>query len=148
MKARLTRFFNSNVCGRWVTASLTQTPLVSLYSESTPPPSPSERSGTPGTTTNMVGPQLPPIQADEKMETFRRVKLFCPTEPIRDIEDAYSRLGENPNHPTANAFIGLELLRVKEEHRIRESTQDAIGYLEAAIKSGNLNQNIFLQVRI
>ncbi|KAK3314160.1 hypothetical protein B0H66DRAFT_594935 [Apodospora peruviana] len=62
------------------------------------------------------GPELPPIQLAEELQHFRRVHISEPAEPIRDMDEALSRLAEDSIDATANAFIGLHDLIAWEEN--------------------------------
>ncbi|KAH7232355.1 uncharacterized protein BKA55DRAFT_598324 [Fusarium redolens] len=79
------------------------------------------------------GPQLPRVEAEQKTESFRKVKVIYRAKSIRDVADAYARLVENPNHLTANAIVGLELLRVVEHHYEDERARELIRYLKFVV---------------
>jgi phage-related protein len=86
---------------------------------------------------------MPPIRVNDKAESFRRVKVVYSAEPIRDIEDAYKRLDDNPDHSSANAFIALDLLRAAEEGHSEEYAQKSIAHLDNAIVSGKANEYLY-----
>lgn len=74
---------------------------------------------------------------DEQIGTFLRVKLLQPAEPIQDIEEAYRRLNEDPNHAMANAYVGLEMLLAIGEPISIDQIDIARNHLEVAVESGN-----------
>ncbi|KAF4333933.1 transposase [Fusarium beomiforme] len=126
-----------NICGRWRTASLT--PIISLYGESPPSISSNMRSEWSRVDKEKFGPQLPRVEAEQKTESFCKVKVICQAKSIRDVADAHARLVENPNHLTANAIVGLELLRVVEHHYEDERARESIRSL-SSFQYDNCNQ--------
>ncbi|XEU97683.1 hypothetical protein FSHL1_002969 [Fusarium sambucinum] len=139
-------------CGRLVTTHPAQSPMVALYQEQYSPTVSRVNSGVPRTTGPNIGPQLSSVDIEDKAETFRRVKVIYPKAPIPDIVDVWGRLDEDPFNPEANAFVGLDILRVAEQFLIPyapESTEDdketiedarlSIKHLNIAIKSDKSN---------
>ncbi|KAK4653284.1 glucose repression mediator protein [Podospora pseudocomata] len=60
-----------------------------------------------GTIQNPGGPQLPLMQLAQELQHFLRVHISEPAEPVRDMDEALSRLAADSTDATANAFIGL-----------------------------------------
>ncbi|PTD11255.1 hypothetical protein FCULG_00002822 [Fusarium culmorum] len=126
-------------CGRWLTTSRAQSSLVVLYEEQSSPTAIGESSEGSRNTKAKFGPRLPSMDVKDDPESFRRVKVVYPTEPVRNLEDALKQLDENPNLPEANAFVGLEMLRDAEETSIIEFAQKSIDSLKIAIESDSSN---------
>lgn len=134
---RLIRELDSNICSRCSKTAFTTTRLIGLYNETPYSHHPVEQFTSRTHATGSFGPQLPPISMDEQIGTFLRVKLLQPTEPIQDIEEAYRRLSEDPNHAMANAYVGLEILLVIGETISVDQIDIARNHLEVAVESGD-----------
>ncbi|KAI1017574.1 hypothetical protein LB504_003961 [Fusarium proliferatum] len=124
-----------NICSRSSKTAFTTTPLIGLYNEAPYSHHPVERFTSRNNTKGSFGPHLPSIAMDEQIGTFLRVKLLQPTEPIQDIEEAYRRLGEDPNHAMANAYVGLEMLLAIGETISVDQIDIARNHLEVAVES-------------
>ncbi|UZP32447.1 hypothetical protein NXS19_000263 [Fusarium pseudograminearum] len=126
-------------CGRWLTTSRAQSSLVVLYEEHSSLTAIGESLESSRHTQAKYGPRLPSMDVKDDPESFRRVKVVYPTEPVRNLEDALKKLDENPNQPEANAFLGLEMLRDAEETSTIEYAQKSIDSLKIAIESDSSN---------
>ncbi|GKU22683.1 unnamed protein product [Fusarium langsethiae] len=126
-------------CGRWVTTSRAPSPLVVVYGEDYAPNTPSNSSGDIRDVKRKVGPELPSINVANQSESFRRVKVVYPTEPVRDFADAMDRLFEDPDRHEAHAFIGFEELRFAEYHQEKSHAEDSTHHLKIAINLDNTN---------
>ncbi|KLP11417.1 uncharacterized protein FFB20_12586 [Fusarium fujikuroi] len=124
-----------NLCSRSSKTAFTTTPLIGLCNEAPYSHHPVERFTSRTNTKGSFGPQLPPISMDEQIGTFLRGKLLQPAEPIQDIEQAYRRLGEDPNHAMANAYVGLAMLLAIGETRSVDQIDIARNHLEVAVES-------------
>ncbi|QGI66342.1 hypothetical protein CEK26_010297 [Fusarium fujikuroi] len=131
----LIRELDSNLCSRSSKTAFTTTPLIGLCNEAPYSHHPVERFTSRTNTKGSFGPQLPPISMDEQIGTFLRGKLLQPAEPIQDIEQAYRRLGEDPNHAMANAYVGLAMLLAIGETRSVDQIDIARNHLEVAVES-------------
>ncbi|RGP66295.1 transcriptional corepressor ssn6 [Fusarium sporotrichioides] len=129
----------STTCGRWVTAIRAPSQLVVLYQEDSAITAFADTSAFSRNLRTKVGPQLPSIDAKDKPESFRRVKVVYPTEPVRDVQDALARSREDPIRPEPHAFIGFATLRAAEYGRGTSYAQNSIYCLEIAIKSDSSN---------
>ncbi|EXM08805.1 hypothetical protein NOF04DRAFT_8309 [Fusarium oxysporum II5] len=124
-----------NVCSRCTRTAFTTTPLIGLYNEAPYSHHPVKRFTSRTNAKRRFGPQLPPIAMDEQIGTFLRVKFLQPTEPIQNIEEAYRRLNEDPNHVMANAYVGLEILLASEETFSQDQIDRARNHLMIAVES-------------
>ncbi|KLO83774.1 uncharacterized protein LW93_558 [Fusarium fujikuroi] len=137
-----------NICSRCTKTAFTTTPLIGLYNEAPYSHHPVKRFTSRTNPEKRLEPQLPPIAMDDQIGTFLRVKLLQPTEPIQDIEEAYRRLNEDPNHATSNAYVGLEMLLVVGETISVDQIDIARTHLEIAVESdSSIPENWYLLIR-
>ncbi|KAI1039544.1 hypothetical protein LB505_002594 [Fusarium chuoi] len=98
-----------------------------------------------------LNPKCAGILQDEVLEFEDRqvwVKLLQPAEPIQDIEEAYRRLNEDPNHAMANAYVGLEMLLAIGEPISIDQIDIARNHLEVAVESdSSIPENWYLLSR-
>ncbi|KAH7199532.1 hypothetical protein DER44DRAFT_842526 [Fusarium oxysporum] len=89
-----------------------------------------------------LNPKCAGTLLDEVLEFEERqvwVKFLQPTEPIQNIEEAYRRLNEDPNHVMANAYVGLEILLASEETFSQDQIDRARNHLMIAVESDSLD---------
>ncbi|KAF5651832.1 general transcriptional corepressor ssn6 [Fusarium sp. NRRL 25303] len=98
-----------------------------------------------------LNPKCAGMLQDEVLEFEDRqvwFKLLQPAEPIQDIEEAYRRLGEDPNHAMANAYVGLETLLSIGETVSVDQIDIARNHLEVAVVSdSSIPENWYLLSR-
>jgi len=83
-------------------------------------------------------PSLPPIQPDEELQHFRRIHISEPVEPVRDMDEALSRLAADRTDSAANVFLGLHYFSSWLIGPVLEKGHlgTAEYYFRAAVKSG------------
>ncbi|KAI8718094.1 hypothetical protein NCS52_00887400 [Fusarium sp. LHS14.1] len=121
------------LCGRWATARTTTAPLVDLY---TGEDWGAATNHTRSTGKTHLGPKLPPMQLEEEPGTFRKVKLYQASQPIRDIREALELLDQDAVDPAPNAFLGFKHLQEGEELDDDDLVQASKQHLEIAVQSG------------
>lgn len=92
------------------------------------------------TISDYLGGPLPPIPLDNELQHFRRVQVLEPAEPVRDMDEAVSRLAADCTDAAANAFVGLHhfIEWTQESDHLGRGLSEAERHLKLAVKSGNL----------
>lgn len=91
------------------------------------------------TVSDPLGGPLPPIPLDNELQHFRRVQVLEPAEPVRDMDEAVSRLAADCTDAAANAFVGLHhFIEWTESDHLGTGLSEAERHLKLAVKSGNL----------
>lgn len=82
---------------------------------------------------------LPPIPLDNELQHFRRIQVLEPAEPVRDMDEALSRLAADCTDAAANGFVGLHHLIkwTQEPDHFDIRLSEAERYLKLAVRSSN-----------
>ncbi|KAF5585822.1 hypothetical protein FPANT_7376 [Fusarium pseudoanthophilum] len=134
-----------NVCSRSTKTEFVKTRVVDLYNEAPYSHDPVERFASLTGTKRNFGTELPPIDIDEKIETFRRVKFLHPMHPLSNDKGCYD---PKLNPAVAHAFSGLATLSPVEGIHYENPVQDAREHLETSVKlDSSIPENWYLLSR-
>lgn len=92
---------------------------------------------------------LPPIPLDNELQHFRRIQVLEPAEPVRDMDEALSRLAADCTDAAANGFVGLHhfIKWTQEPDHFGIGLSEAERYLKLAVRSGNSTCNLINKQR-
>ncbi|KAF5722435.1 hypothetical protein FMUND_2947 [Fusarium mundagurra] len=134
-----------NVCSRSAKTEFVKTRVVDLYNEAPYSHHPVERFASLTGTKRNFGTELPPIDMDERIEAFRRVKFLHPTHPLSNEKGCYD---PKLNPAVAHAFSGLATLSPVEGVYYENPVEDAREHLETSVKlDSSIPENWYLLSR-
>ncbi|KAF5617049.1 general transcriptional corepressor ssn6 [Fusarium tjaetaba] len=134
-----------NVYSRSAKTEFVKTRVVDLYNEAPYSHDPVERFANLTGTKRNFGTELPPIDMDEKIETFRRVKFLHPMHPLSNEKGGYD---PKLNPAVAHAFSGLATPSPVEGIHYENPVEDARDHLETSVKlDSSIPENWYLLSR-